>query len=146
MLKVRAGLKRRLRKRTERRDMPDPDQGVGRGSQILGAGLGVGGAILWMMPTVTLQFMGEPAYQAGHYIGGYAYLLLISVLAYSVFSWVGYPLLRVITAVVMLGICIGFFLQASSRGSWGLVSLLLNSCACLILALRDMWRLGQLRV
>jgi drug/metabolite transporter (DMT)-like permease len=143
MWKIRAAWKKHRHKKADGRDRPEPDQEAGRGSQLLGAGLGVGGAILWMMPTVTLQFMGQPAYQAGQYIGAYAYLLLVSVLAYSVFSWVGYPLLRLATSAVMLGICVGFFLQASSHGSWGLLSLLLNSCVCLILALRDMWRAGQ---
>jgi len=108
---------------------------------ILGVIIGVIGIILWFMPLVSWQeeFMGEyvTVYQAGYHIGGIAYLLLLSMFAYAVFSWFQLHELRMIAGAVALFVCSLFFFQASENAGWALVGLIILSIIGILMAFVD---------
>lgn len=93
--------------------------------------LGVAGIVLWFAPMTQWDgnFMGEMTtlHQAGHHIGGVAYLLLLASAAYAVLSWFELHSLRAIAAGVAIGVCLLFMAQAGSRLAWGLVTLFVVS-------------------
>ena len=105
--------------------------------KILGTILGVVGVLLWFMPLVYVEFMGVDAYQAGNHVGGIAYLLLLSTLAYAILSWLEQHIPRIIAASVALAICLLFLFQAGSSAAWGLIGLILVSIASIVVAVRD---------
>lgn len=110
-------------------------------SKIKGVLLGVAGIILWFMPLMAWQteFMGETTsyHQAGHHIGGIAYLLLVSSIAYAALSWFEQHQLRIIAASVATGIGGLFLIQGGSRIAWGLLVLTVVSVASILLAISD---------
>ena len=68
--------------------------------RVVGTLLGIAGVLLWFMPWMAFS-MGEMEFhQTGSHIGGIAYLLLLSSLAYAVLSWVAQPMPRVIVAAL----------------------------------------------
>jgi len=105
--------------------------------KIIGTALGVVGVLLWFMPLVSIQFMGLNVYQAGHHIGGIAYLLLLASLAYAILSWMELHVPRIIAASVATAICLLFFVQAGMSTDWGLMCLTCVSIASIVLAVRD---------
>jgi hypothetical protein len=105
--------------------------------KILGTILGVVGVLLWFMPLAYVNFMGMDAYQAGNHIGGIAYLLLLSSLAYAVLSWIEQHVPRIIAASLALAICLLFLAQAGSSVAWGLIALIIVSSGSIVLAIRD---------
>ncbi|GLI53366.1 hypothetical protein [Thermodesulfovibrio yellowstonii] len=109
--------------------------------QILGVVIGVVGILLWFMPLVSWQqeFMGvyQNLYQTGYHIGGIAYLQLLSMFAYSFFSWFRLNPLRIISSTLSLLICLLFLFQVLSNAGWGLIGLIIISIAGIVLALRD---------
>ena len=107
------------------------------GGKTIGAVLGVVGVFLWFMPFAEVGFMGMNAYQAGNHIGGIAYLLLFSSLAYAALSWMEQHVPCVIAASVALAICLLFAVQAGSSIAWGLIVLIIASFASIVLAVRD---------
>lgn len=110
----------------------------------IGLLLGVAGIILWFMPLVYVDmgnfmediFQGIEMYQAGHHIGGIAYLLIMSSAAYAYSSWVINRQFAIITSAVATGISILFLLQAGSSVAWGLLCLVVISIVSLITATR----------
>jgi len=106
-------------------------------SKIFGITLGALGMCLWFMPMVYFDMMGTDAYQAGNHIGGIAYLLLMSSLAYAVLTWMDQHVPRVIAVAVGLAICLLFLIQAGSAAAWGLLALLVLNVFAASLALRD---------
>lgn len=105
--------------------------------KILGTILGVVGVLLWFMPLAYVNFMGMSAYQAGNHIGGIAYLLLLSSLAYAVLSWIEQHVPRIIAASLALVICLLFLVQAGTSVAWGLIALIIVSSVSIFLAVRD---------
>ncbi|MDI6714671.1 MAG: hypothetical protein QMD43_06570 [Thermodesulfovibrio sp.] len=83
--------------------------------RMLGVMLGVAGIFLWFMPLVswTEEFMGvsRTLIQTGQHLGGITYLLLFSMFAYCVLSWLKIHQLRIIAGVISLLICLIFFAQ-----------------------------------
>lgn len=71
----------------------------------IGTVLGVVGVVLWFMPLAYVTFMGQEAFQAGHHVGGIAYLLLAGSVAYAVLSWMEQHVPRIIAASVALAGC-----------------------------------------
>lgn len=110
-------------------------------SKVKGVLLGVAGIILWFMPLIAWkqEFMGESMnmYQAGSNIGGIAYLLLLSSLAYAVLSWLNQHQLRIIAGGVASGICVLFLIHAGSSTAWGLIALSIVSAASIWFAVID---------
>lgn len=105
--------------------------------RIVGALLGVAGAFLWFMPLAYIQFMGIDAYQAGHHIGGIAYLMLLALLAYAMLSWIDQHVPRIIAAAVALAVSLLFLVDAGSSSAWGLIGIVAISIAAVITAMRD---------
>lgn len=107
-------------------------------SKTKGTLLGIAGVILWFMPLAYVSFgkWGQ-GFQAGHHIGGIAYLLLISSGLYAFFSWKENHQLRVIFSSIATGICVLFLLQAGSSVAWGLIALLLVSGVSIFMSLSD---------
>jgi len=109
--------------------------------KILGVIIGVIGIILWFMPLVSWQqeFMGNYVnlYQAGYHIGGIAYLLLLAMFAYAVFSWLQLHELRMIAGAVALLICLLFFFQVLKNAGWALIGLIILSIIGVVIALSD---------
>lgn len=105
--------------------------------KVLGTILGVVGVLLWFMPLAYVNFRGVSYYQAGNHVGGIAYILLFSSLAYVLCSWIEQHVPRIIAASVALAICLLFAVQAGSFIAWGLIALIIVSFASLLLAVRD---------
>ncbi len=99
--------------------------------------LGVSGVLLWFMPLLNVEFMGQQMYQSGQHIGGIAYLLLLAAVAYAVLSWMQQHVPRIIASALATAICGMFLLQAGSGAAWGLYALLLVNIAGLAMAVRD---------
>jgi len=110
-------------------------------NKIKGVLLGVAGIILWFMPLAawSQDFMGRSMtmHQAGHHIGGIAYLLLLASLAYAALSWFEQHQLRIIAAAIATGICLMFFVQAGSNVAWGLIKLTIVSGVSIWFAITD---------
>lgn len=87
-------------------------------NKVKGVLLGVAGIILWFMPLASWdqEFMRQTmtVHQAGHHIGGIAYLLLLSSVAYAALSWYEQHQLRIIAGSVATGISLLFLVQAGS--------------------------------
>lgn len=81
--------------------------------------------------------MGYDAYQAGHHIGGIAYLLLLASGAYAALSWMELRVPRLIAGAVVTGIASLFLVQAGSAAAWGLYGLLLTGVGGMVLAWRE---------
>jgi len=108
--------------------------------KIIATVLGALGVFLWFMPLVNVTstfFQGMEMYQAGNHIGGIAYLLIISFLAYGILSWIGQHVPRIIAASVALAISLLFLLQAGGSAAWGLYGLIIVSIAGITLAVYD---------
>lgn len=109
--------------------------------KVKGVVLGVAGVILWFMPMAAWEqvFMGRAMvmHQAGHHIGGIAYLLLLSSMAYAALSWYEQHQLRMIAAGIAVGIGLLFLVQAGSTVAWGLLTLIAVSGASLWFAYTD---------
>lgn len=99
--------------------------------KIKGVLLGVVAIIIWFMPFASWdqEFLDDIVriYQAGHHIGGIAYLLLVSSFAYAVLSWFEQHQLRMIAAGVASGICLFFLVQVGKNVAWGLLALIVVS-------------------
>jgi hypothetical protein len=110
-------------------------------NKVKGVLLGVAGVILWFMPLAAWdqEFMGQlmTMHQAGHHIGGIAYLLLLSSLAYAALSWLEQHQLRIIAAGIATGISLLFLVQAGSSVAWGLLALIVVSGASIWFAVKD---------
>jgi len=110
-------------------------------NKVKGVLLGVAGIILWFMPLAAWdqEFMGQSmsVHQAGHHIGGIAYLLLLSSIAYVALSWFEQHQLRIIAAAIAIGISLLFLVQAGSTVAWGLLSLIAVSGASVWFAISD---------
>lgn len=110
-------------------------------SKVKGVLLGVAGVILWFMPLAAWQqeFMGQTmsVHQAGHHIGGIAYLLLLSSIAYAVLSWFEQHQLRIIAASIATGVSGLFLIQAGSSVAWGLLALIAISAVSIWFAISD---------
>lgn len=110
-------------------------------NKVKGVLLGVAGIILWFMPLAAWdqQFMGQSMtmHQAGHHIGGIAYLLLLSSIAYAALSWFEQHQLRIIAAGIATGISLLFLVQAGSTVAWGLLVLIVVSGASVWFAISD---------
>lgn len=112
--------------------------------QTIGLLLGVAGIILWFMPLVYVDmgnFMGGKyrgilMYQAGHHIGGIAYLLIMSFAAFAYSSWVLNMQFAIITSAVATGISSFFLLQAGSNAAWGLLCMVVISMISIVMAIR----------
>jgi len=109
--------------------------------RIIGVTIGVAGIFLWFMPLAswTENFMGNTinVFQAGYHIGGIAYLLLLSMLAYSVLSWFKLHSLRIVAGALSLLICLMFLVQIGSNTGWGLIGLILVSILGIVLGIMD---------
>ena len=109
-------------------------------NKIKGVLLGVAGIILWFMPLASWdqKFMQQTMtlHQAGHHIGGIAYLLLSSV-AYAALSWYEQHQLRIIAGSIATGISLLFLMQAGSTVAWGLLALIAVSGASIWFAIAD---------
>jgi len=109
--------------------------------RIIGVTIGVAGIFLWFMPLAswTENFMGSNinVFQAGYHIGGIAYLLLLSMLAYSVLSWFKLHSLRIVAGALSLLICLMFLVQIGSNTGWGLIGLILVSILGIVLGIMD---------
>ncbi len=86
-----------------------------------GVVIGIVAALLWFSPFVDL---GEGYYQAGQHIGGISYALLFASGAYAILGWLEKHELALIAAIVGLGICLLFAVQAGTSIKWGLVLLI----------------------
>jgi hypothetical protein len=110
-------------------------------SRVKGVLLGVAGVILWFMPLMAWkeEFMGQvmDMYRAGHHIGGIAYLLLLSSLAFAILSWNNLHQLRIIAGGVATGISVLLIVLAGSSAAWGLIALTTVSAASIWLAVVD---------
>jgi hypothetical protein len=106
-------------------------------NKVIGTILGVIGMLLWFMPFVYVEFMGMKAHQTGQHIGGIAYLLLISSIAYAVLSWLEQHTPRIIASIVATAICLLFAVQAGASIAWGLLGLMIISAMGVALAARD---------
>ena len=82
------------------------------------------------------KYRGMEIYQAGHHVGGLAYLLILSSAAYAYSSSILNRQLAIIASAVATGISILFLLQAGSSVAWGLLCLVVNSVASLIMAVK----------
>lgn len=109
--------------------------------KIIATVLGALGILLWFMPLAYVGDMGY--YQAGNHIGGIAYLLLFSFLAYGVLSWIEQHIPRIIAASVALAICLMFLFQAGGSAAWGLLGLIIVSIAGIALAGYDIKAIKQ---
>ena len=56
--------------------------------RVVGTLLGIAVVLLWFMPWMEFSVGDMEFYRTGSHIGGIAYLLLMSSLAYAVLSWV----------------------------------------------------------
>jgi hypothetical protein len=99
--------------------------------------LGVVGLLLWFMPLVNVEFMGQEAFQTGQHIGGIAYLLLLTSLSYATLSWLEQHVPRIIASGVGIAICVLFMVQAGSATAWGLAGLAGVNLVSLALAILD---------
>ncbi len=66
--------------------------------RVVGTLLGIAGMLLWFMPWTEFSMGDMDFYRTGSHIGGIAYILLMSSLAYAVLSWVPQPVPRIIVA------------------------------------------------
>ncbi|KKA45900.1 hypothetical protein [Salinivibrio sp. KP-1] len=106
--------------------------------------LGVAGVIFWFMPWVYVnmsnfmggKFLGMEMYQAGHHVGGIAYLLLLSSAAYAYSSSISNRQFSIISSSISSAISILFLLQAGSSVAWGLLCLIVISVISLAMALK----------
>jgi len=109
--------------------------------KLIGVTTGVAGIFLWFMPLAswTEEFLGvnRTFFQTGQHIGGIAYLLLFSMFAYSVFSWLKLHPLRIITGVLSLLICFIFLTQIWPNIGWGLLGLFFVSILGTVCAIAD---------
>jgi hypothetical protein len=76
--------------------------------RVVGTLLGIAGMLLWFMPWMAFSMGDMDFYRTGSHIGGIAYLLLLSSLAYAVLSWVAQPMPRIIVAALST-LLSGFF-------------------------------------
>ena len=107
-------------------------------SKIKGVLLGIAGVILWFMPLVYVDFgeLGQ-GFQTGYYIGGIAYLLLLSSGLYAIFSWKEIYQLQIIFSSLSTCICVLFLLQSRSNAAWGLFLLLFVSGVSIFVSIFD---------
>lgn len=105
--------------------------------KLVGTILGVIGAFLWFMPLANIEFMDMNVHQSGNHIGGIAYLLLLASLAYSVLSWLGQHIPRIIAASLAVAISLLFLVQAADSAAWGLRGLFVISAASIFIAVLD---------
>lgn len=110
-------------------------------NKLIGVLLGVAGIVLWFMPLASWEqeFMRQTViiHQAGHHLGGIAYLLLISSVAYATLSWFEQHQLRIIAGSIAIGISLLFFVQAGSAVAWGLRALIAVSGVSIWFAIAD---------
>ena len=96
-------------------------------TKVIGLVLGILGVFLWFMPWAQWQheFRGETieAFQAGHHVGGIAYLVLIAATAYSVAAWKEQGTLQIVSAAVWLACTLLLFFQGDNL-AWGMFALL----------------------
>lgn len=83
--------------------------------------IGIAAALLWFAPFVDL---GDGYYQAGQHIGGISYALLFACGTYAILGWLEKHELALIAAIVGLGICLLFAVQAGTSIKWGLIVLI----------------------
>lgn len=103
----------------------------------VGTLLGIAGILLWFMPWAQFS-MGEMAFaQTGSHVGGIAYVLLMSSLAYAVLSWVPQPVPRIIVAALSTLLSGLFCLEAGEAAAWGLVGLCMVSGISLLHAIEE---------
>lgn len=103
------------------------EQGAVMNKKIEGVVIGLAGVLFWFAPFAEWHEDYMVFHQAGNHIGGIAYLLLASSLAYSIFSWLSQPHLRLISACLALLISFYFLFLAGSNTSWGLMCLIFMS-------------------
>ena len=89
--------------------------------RVVGTLLGIAGVLLWFMPWMEFSMGEMDFYRTGSHIGGIAYLLLLSSLAYAVLSWVAQPMPRIIVAALSTLLSGFFWLNAGEEAAWGLV-------------------------
>lgn len=110
-------------------------------NKVKGVLFGVAGIVLWFMPLAAWDqvFMGQSItmHQAGHHIGGIAYLLLVASIAYAALSWFAQHQLRIIAGCIAVGISLLFLVQAGSNAAWGLLALIAVSGAGVWFAILD---------
>jgi hypothetical protein len=93
-------------------------------AKLIGASLGALGALLWFMPLAYLN-ADQTFYQTGEHVGGIAYLLLLSSLAYSALAWTQQYIPSIIAASLAFAICLLFLAQAGASVAWGLIALII---------------------
>lgn len=115
-------------------------------AKVTGLVLGVLGVFLWFMPWAQWQheFRGETieAFQAGHHVGGIAYLVLIAATAYSAAAWKEQPTLQIVSAAVWLGSALLLFVLGDHL-AWGMFALLGAASASLWVGFRQRNRQTQ---
>jgi len=89
--------------------------------RVVGTLLGIAGMLLWFMPWTEFSMGNMDFYRTGSHIGGIAYVLLMSSLAYAVLSWVPQPVPRIIVAALSTLLSGFFWLNAGEAAAWGLV-------------------------
>ena len=91
--------------------------------RVVGTLMGITNMLLWFMPWTEFT-LGEMAfYRTGSHIGGIAYLLLLSSLAYAMLSWAPQPAPRIIVAGLSTMLSGFLWLEAGEAAAWGLVGL-----------------------
>jgi hypothetical protein len=88
--------------------------------RVVGTLLGIAGVLLWFMPWMAFSMGEMDFYRTGSHIGGIAYVLLLSSLAYAVLSWVPQPVPRIIVAALSTLLSGFFWLNAGEAAAWGL--------------------------
>ncbi|MDY0040972.1 MAG: hypothetical protein RBS57_11740 [Desulforhabdus sp.] len=105
--------------------------------RIVGTLLGIAGILLWFMPWTQFS-IGEMEFaRTGSHVGGIAYVLLMSSLAYAVLSWVTEPVPRIIVAALSTLLSSNFWLDAGEAAAWGLVGLCMASGISLLQAIEE---------
>lgn len=102
--------------------------------RIINVLLGVAGIVFWFAPLTSFTIGGMWAYQAGHHIGGIAYLLLLAYAAFAVLAWLKNYDLMIIASAIALLLCIVLLLMAGAQASWGLYILIVLSAIGLYIA------------
>lgn len=106
---------------------------------ILGIILGIATLALWFAPFVSYGAM----YQAGHHIGGLAYLLPLASVAFGILSFLGQFKVRFIVALAHSALCLLYVSQAWASIGWGLIVLTAVSLQASHTSFADFRNLGD---
>lgn len=120
--------------------MPNPSTSPhSTAMKTIACAIGLVACFLWFMPMRYVTYMNIDMYQSGMHIGGWAWLIILCVFAYTCLAWTPLHAARMVVSGAALIFSLLLMLGLGESLAWGVVGLSLSTFVCLVLAFFDMY-------